>query len=99
LVYDFKYDGGGEGKGGTGTISVNGKKVAEGRIERAQRDIFSVDDLADVGMDEGTQVADYGASSKFNGKIEKVKIETRKQGYMIVKVPIGIPIGALVICR
>ena len=27
LVYDFKYDGGGMGKGGIGTISVNGKKV------------------------------------------------------------------------
>lgn len=78
LVYDFKYDGGGAGKGGIGTISVDGKKVAEGRIERTQSGIFSVDDLADVGMDEGTQVADYGATSKFNGKIEKLKIETRK---------------------
>jgi arylsulfatase len=78
LVYDFKYDGSGAGKGGTGTLMVNRKKVAEGRIERTQSGIFSVDDLADVGMDEGTPVADYGASSKFNGKIEKLKIETRK---------------------
>jgi hypothetical protein len=28
---DFAYDGGGLGKGGTATLSVNGRKVAEGR--------------------------------------------------------------------
>ncbi|NTV84961.1 MAG: arylsulfatase, partial [Bacteroidales bacterium] len=77
IVYDFKYDGGGPGKGGIGTITVDGKKVAEGRLEKTQPGIFSVDDLADVGLDEGTPVADYGASSKFNGKINKVTIETK----------------------
>ena len=78
LVYDFKYDGGGPGKGGMGTITANGNKIAEGRINRTQPGIFSVDDLADVGMDDGTHVADYGASSKFNGKINKVLIEQKK---------------------
>jgi arylsulfatase len=78
LVYDFKYDGGGMGKGGVGTISVNGNKVAEGRLDKTQPGIFSVDDLADVGVDDGTWVADYGASSKFNGKIDKVTIEQKK---------------------
>ena len=78
LVYDFKYDGGGLGMGGVGTITVNNKKVAEGRIEKTQQGIFSVDDLADIGIDEGTPVADYGKSSKFIGKIEKVNIEVRK---------------------
>ena len=78
LVYDFTYDGGGMGKGGIGTITVNTKKVAEGRIEKTQLGIFSVDDLADVGLDEGTPVADYGTSSKFNGKIDKVTINMKK---------------------
>jgi arylsulfatase A-like enzyme len=78
IVYDFKYDGGGPGKGGSGTITANGNKIAEGRIERTQPGIFSVDDLADVGVDEGTEVADYGSSSKFNGKINKVTIEQKK---------------------
>ncbi len=78
LVYDFAYDGGGLGKGGVGTISVNGKKVAEKRIEKTQPGIFSVDDLADVGIDDGTHVADYGSSSKFSGKINYVTIERRK---------------------
>jgi len=78
LVYDFKYDGGGMGKGGVGTLSVNGQMAAESRIEKTQAGIFSVDDLADVGTDDGTHVADYGASAKFNGKIDKVYIERKK---------------------
>jgi len=78
VIYDFKYDGGGPGKGGVGTISVNGNKVVEGRINRTQPGIFSVDDLADVGLDEGTMVANYGGPSKFNGKLNKVTIEQKK---------------------
>ena len=76
LVYEFKSDGG-FGKGGLGTIMVNDKKVAEKRIEKTQPGIFSVDDLADVGVDDGTHVANYGKSSKFNGKIEFVTIERK----------------------
>ncbi len=34
VVYDFAYDGGKPGSGGTGSILINGKKVATGRIER-----------------------------------------------------------------
>lgn len=78
LEFDFKYDGGGMGKGGLGTISINGKKVVEKRIEKTQPGIFSVDDLADIGVDDGTHVADYGKSSKFNGKIEYVTIDRKK---------------------
>lgn len=78
LVYDFKYDGGGPGKGGMGTLLVNGSKVGEGRINRTQPGIFSVDDLADVGLDEGTPVANYSGSSKFKGKIDQVTIEQKK---------------------
>jgi arylsulfatase A-like enzyme len=78
IVYDFKYDGGGPGKGGIGTITVDGNKVVEKRIERTQPGLFSVDDLADVGVDDGTWVADYGTSSAFNGKIGKVTIEQKK---------------------
>lgn len=76
LVFEFKSDGG-LGKGGLGTISVNDKKVVEKRIEKTQPGIFSVDDLADVGVDDGTHVADYGASSKFTGKIEYVTVERK----------------------
>ena len=78
VAFDFKYDGGGAGKGGTGTLSINGEKVGETRIAKTEQAIFSGDDMADVGVDEGTQVADYGSSSKFNGKIQKVTIDVRK---------------------
>jgi hypothetical protein len=43
-------------QGGIGTITVDGNKVGEGRIEKTQPGIFSVDDLADVGTDDGTPV-------------------------------------------
>ncbi len=77
IVYDFKHEGG-LNKGGKGTLSVNGSKVAEGMIPRTQSGIFSVDDLADIGLDEGTQVTNYGKSNKFNGKIRKVVIAVNK---------------------
>jgi arylsulfatase len=78
LTYDFKYDGGGPGKGGVGSILVNDKIMAEKRIEKTQPGIFSVDDLADVGTDDGTHVVDYGKSAKFTGKIEYVTVERKK---------------------
>jgi arylsulfatase A-like enzyme len=78
VAYEFKWDGGKPGAGGTGIITIDGNKVAEGRIEQTQPSIFSADDLADVGTDDGTWVADYGASAKFNGKIGKVTIEQKK---------------------
>jgi len=77
VVYNFKSDGG-LGAGGTGTMSVDGNKVGEGRIGRTQPGIFSVDDLADVGTDEGTPVTDYGGSPKFKGTLNKVTIEVTK---------------------
>ncbi len=36
------------------TIYVNDKKVAEKKFEKTQPGIFSVDDMADIGIDEGT---------------------------------------------
>jgi arylsulfatase len=84
IRFDFAYDGG-LGKGGMGTISVNGQKVAEGRIERTQCCVFSADEGADVGVDDGTPVSeDYqpGEASKFTGKIARVTIEL-KQGRVL----------------
>ena len=77
VVCEFTSDGG-LGKGGLGTITIDGTKVGEGRIGRTQPGIFSVDDLADVGTDDGTPVTDYGPSRKFTGTLNKVTIVTRK---------------------
>jgi arylsulfatase len=80
VKFEFAYDGGGLGKGGTGTIFVNGKKFAEGRIERTQPFIFSADEGTDVGEDAETPVADYGipAPYKFTGTIGKITIEVQE---------------------
>ena len=80
LKFDFAYDGGGMGKGGTGTLFVNGRQVAQGRIEHTQPMIFSADETADVGIDLGTPVVEaVGAEkrSKFTGRIPKVTVEVR----------------------
>ncbi|MBM4220937.1 MAG: arylsulfatase, partial [Gammaproteobacteria bacterium] len=80
LRFDFAYDGGGPGKGGTGTLSVNGKQVAQGRIEHTQAAIFSADETADVGIDLGTPVVEAIGSeqkSKFTGRIPKVTVEIK----------------------
>jgi arylsulfatase A-like enzyme len=79
IRFVFAYDGGNPGSGGTGTIFVNGKKVAEGRIERTEGYAFSADEGADVGVDEGTPVTeDYsGRDNKFTGKIHKVTVELK----------------------
>lgn len=75
IVYEFKSDGG-PGKGGIGTITIDANKVGEGRIEKTQPGIFSVDDLADVGTDDGTPVTEYAGSKKFQGTLYKVAITT-----------------------
>jgi arylsulfatase A-like enzyme len=80
IRFDFAYDGGGPGKGGTGTLYVNGVKVAEGRIEQTQPTFFSGDDTADVGIDLGTPVVEAigaEARSRFTGHIPKVTIEVK----------------------
>jgi arylsulfatase len=80
LVFDFQYDGGGIGKGGTGTIKVDGKQMAQGRIERTIPIRISLDEGLDVGEDTGTPVsADYDVPFKFTGHLEKVTIDLKPQ--------------------
>ncbi|MBI3462722.1 MAG: arylsulfatase, partial [Planctomycetes bacterium] len=80
IRFDFAYDGGGRGKGGAAAISVNGMKVADGRIERTQPNIFSADETADVGVDEATPVTeDYKeGDNRFIGTIQKVTVELKQ---------------------
>jgi arylsulfatase A-like enzyme len=74
--FEFAYDGG-EGKGGKGTIFINGKKVGEGRIEKTVPARFGIDTFG-VGMDTGSPVSNtYKPPFAFNGKIEKVEIDLR----------------------
>ena len=77
--YDFAYDGGKPGSGGSGSIFVNGKKVASGRIERTVPFIFGAE-TGDVGEDLYTPVtSDYAkGNNKFTGEIDKVTIDLKK---------------------
>jgi arylsulfatase len=80
LVFDFVYDGGGPGKGGAGTLSVDGEKMAEGRIDHTQGGMFSADETVDVGIDLGTPVVEAigaEAKSRFTGRIPKVIVEVK----------------------
>ncbi len=80
IAFDFKYDGGGVGKGGTGTLSVDGTNVAEGRFERTAGIRFSFDETFDVGEDTGTPVLEDYADRMpfaFSGTLDKLVIELK----------------------
>ena len=78
IAFDFTYDGGGIGKGGNGTLLVDGTKVAEGRMEKSLPFRFSLDESFDVGQDTGTPVIDeYDAKMPFafTGTLRKVEFK------------------------
>jgi arylsulfatase A-like enzyme len=76
IKFDFAYEGGGRGKGGKGTILVDGKPVAEGFIKKTHGNVYGLDEPADVGTDSNTPVTPvYHGKPKFTGKIQKVVLE------------------------
>jgi hypothetical protein len=80
IRYEFAYEGGKKpGGSGTGTIFIDGKKVAEGKIDQTVPFIFSADETADVGSDHHTPVSDQYAQfgNEFTGKIEKVTVDLK----------------------
>ena len=78
LKMDFAYDGGGIGKGGTATVSVDGKEVARGRVEKTIPARITLDETFDIGEDCGTPVnLSYDVPFKFTGKIEKVNVDLK----------------------
>ena len=75
LLVSFDYDGGGVGKGGKVTISVDDKPIAEGRIERTIPFRISLDETLDIGEDTGTPVSkDYTVPFHFTGKLNRVLV-------------------------
>jgi arylsulfatase len=76
IVFDFKSDGPGLGKGGTGVLSVDGKEVARNSLEHTTPITFPEDETFDVGQDTRTGVAlvehRYDPPFKFTGKINKL---------------------------
>jgi arylsulfatase len=87
LEFDFKYDGlgagtlafnnmSGIGRGGTGVLKVDGKVVAEQKMERTIPLILQWDESLDVGSDTLTGVddRDYQPPFAFTGKINKITL-------------------------
>ena len=79
IVFDFKFDGGGFGKGGTGTLIVDGKEVDKKHMEHTTPVMFPEDEDFDIGQDTRTGVAmieyRYDVPFKFTGKIKKLTFD------------------------
>jgi len=77
LRVSFAYEGGGIGKGAAGTLFVDGKQVAQGRIERSIGVRVSLDETFDVGEDTGTPVVEDYANKMpfaFTGTLKRVVV-------------------------
>ena len=77
IAFDFKYDGPGFGKGGTGVLSVDGKEVANKTIPYTIPFVVTIDESFDVGMDtrSGVDDNDYQPPFRFTGKVDKLTIK------------------------
>jgi arylsulfatase A-like enzyme len=76
IVFDFKADGPGLGKGGKGVLSVDGREVAKNSMDHTTPVTFPEDETFDIGQDTRTGLAlveyRYDVPFKFTGKIDKL---------------------------
>jgi arylsulfatase len=73
LVFDFKYDGPGPAKGGTGVLSVDGKELDRKTVKHTIPLMMTIDETFDVGVDTRTGVdSSYELPFKFTGTINKL---------------------------
>ncbi len=96
IVFDFKYDGPGPAKGGTGVLSVDGKEVDRKTIEHTIPLLMSIDETFDIGLDTRTPVDfSYDVPFNFTGTIDKLNYklgpsqmteeEQRKAAYLLAR--------------
>ncbi len=76
IVFDFKYDGPGMAKGGTGVLKVDGKEIRTLALPKTIPFLLPPDETFDVGADTRTGVndLDYQVPFRFNGRIDKLTI-------------------------
>ncbi|PYX04564.1 MAG: arylsulfatase, partial [Acidobacteria bacterium] len=73
LVFDFKYDGPGPAKGGTGVFTVDGKELAKKTIKHTIPLMMTIDETFDIGVDTRTAVdSSYTLPFRFTGTIDKL---------------------------
>ena len=77
LEFDWKYDGPGLGKGGTGTLKVDGQVLDSHPMPKSIPVGIGWCETFNVGVDTGTSVddADYQVPFKFTGTINKVTVK------------------------
>jgi arylsulfatase len=77
IVFDFKYDGPGFGKGGTGVLSVDGKAAATKTIPHTIPFVETIYETFDVGVDTRTGVddSDYEPPFRFTAKIDRLTVK------------------------
>jgi arylsulfatase len=79
IVFDWTMEASGEllGRGGTGTLSVDGKQVAQRSLPKTQPLLWAWDETFDIGLDTGTSVddKDYQVPYAFTGKLGKIAID------------------------
>jgi arylsulfatase len=74
VSFEFRYDGGGGGKGGEAVLFIDNKEVGKKRIENTVIGRFGIDTFG-VGCDTGSPVCKaYKPPFPFTGEIEKVDI-------------------------
>ncbi len=81
IVFDFSYDGGGVGKGGTGVLRVDGQDVVTKHIPHTIPFLIASDESFDVGADTRTPVDDndYQIPFRFTGKLTNLKFELKPE--------------------
>ncbi|WP_375781189.1 arylsulfatase [Bradyrhizobium sp. ma5] len=74
IVFDFKYDGPGFGKGGTGVLKVDDNEAATSKVPHTLPFIMSIDETFDVGVDTRTPVddKDYQVPFRFTGNLDNL---------------------------
>jgi arylsulfatase len=76
LVFDFKYDGPGPGKGGVGVFTVDGKEMAKKTLAHTIPLLMTIDETFDIGSDTRSGVDEsYALPFKFTGNIDKLTIK------------------------
>ncbi|HET8544590.1 MAG TPA: arylsulfatase [Pseudolabrys sp.] len=73
IAFDFKYDGPGLGKGGTGVLTVDGRVVSRQKAEHTIPFLMALDESLDIGIDTRTPVDEgYKLPFRFAGTIDKL---------------------------
>lgn len=88
VAVHFDYDGAGQpvspatlGLGGHVRLTLNGKTVGEGRIERTNRAVFSMNEQFDIGVSRGTSVSpEYSGAFPFSGNLRSIRVDLPEHG-------------------